>query len=139
MKSPSPATGRRRTLTVVFTIARRSRRCLVGSVFLNKRGADCQQDHQRDYDRCPHIAKEIGNHRQCKQKCVERASGATPDFLEDCRLLLPSDEVEPIAFQAPIRFFGCEPCEARSNVLAGCLGRKLANCENVPAVRRRSN
>ena len=64
---------------------------------------DRQHHHGGDDDRGPHVAQEIGDHRQRQQQRVQRIPGTAPQFLRDRRLALAGDEVEPGFPQAAFR------------------------------------
>ena len=114
------------------------RRGLVGSVLLNEGGGDRQQDHQGNDDRRPDVAQEIGDPRQGQQQRVERISRAAPDFLQDRRLSLARDEVEPVRFEPALGFLRFKATGAQFDPLAAILRGQAAQGKQLLRIGARS-
>ena len=84
---------RRLTLAVVFTMARSFAAASLERVLLDEGRGDREDDDDRDHDRRPDVAEEIGDCREREKQGVQGILGPPPQFSQDARASLPGDDV----------------------------------------------
>jgi hypothetical protein len=90
-------------------------RCgIVGTMLLDERRGDREDDHDRDNDSRPDIAKKIGNRREREQQRVQGVFGAPPQFSQNARAAFLGNKVWSDGRQSCVRFGGVQPLRRSS-------------------------